>query len=205
MSDVTNNPYEAPKADVNAQEVAVGPSGSLEDALAGRYNFEIGDVMREAWSLTRGMKASFWGAAVVCVRDLDRSRARGWEFGGQGQGHAVHSEHLARGTGPGAVHWDGHDGRASSRGVARQRRDRLQLLRSGADGVPGQPYQHRAHVHWLPSHPHPWNLLVHCLLHDHAADRRPPSDAVASHRNLAQGCYQALVHVFSGSCWWLVW
>ena len=65
MSDVTNNPYEAPKADVNAQAVAVGPSGSLEDALAGRYNFEIGDVMREAWSLTRGMKASFWGAAVV--------------------------------------------------------------------------------------------------------------------------------------------
>ena len=65
MSDVTSNPYEAPKADVNAQSVVAGTSGFLEDALAGRYNFEIGDVMREAWNLTRGMKASFWGAAVV--------------------------------------------------------------------------------------------------------------------------------------------
>ena len=65
MSDVTNNPYEAPKADVNAPAVQPGPSGSLEDALAGRYDFDIGQVMREAWNLTRGMKASFWGAAVI--------------------------------------------------------------------------------------------------------------------------------------------
>jgi len=65
MSDVTNNPYEAPKADVNLPAVVAGPSGSLEDALAGRYDFDIGEVMREAWSLTSGMKASFWGAAVI--------------------------------------------------------------------------------------------------------------------------------------------
>lgn len=65
MSDVTNNPYEAPKADLNAQAVQSGPSGSLEDALAGRYDFDIGQVMSEAWSLTRGMKASFWGAAFI--------------------------------------------------------------------------------------------------------------------------------------------
>jgi len=64
MSD-TNNPYEAPKADVNAQAVVVGPSGSLDDALAGRYDFDIGEVMREAWKLTSGMKASFWGAAII--------------------------------------------------------------------------------------------------------------------------------------------
>ena len=65
MSDVTNNPYEPPKADVNALAVDVGPSGSLEDALAGRYDFDIGLVMSEAWNLTRGMKASFWGAAFI--------------------------------------------------------------------------------------------------------------------------------------------
>jgi hypothetical protein len=65
MSDVTNNPYEAPKADVNAHAAVAGPSGSLEDALAGRYDFDIGEVMREAWGLTRGMKASFWGAAII--------------------------------------------------------------------------------------------------------------------------------------------
>lgn len=64
MSDVSN-PYEAPKADVNARVVVAGPSGSLEDALAGRYDFDIGQVMNEAWGLTRGMKASFWGAAII--------------------------------------------------------------------------------------------------------------------------------------------
>jgi len=33
--------------------------------VAGRYDFDIGQVMREAWELTRGMKASFWGAAII--------------------------------------------------------------------------------------------------------------------------------------------
>jgi len=65
MSDVTKNPYQPPKADVNAQTIEAGPSGSLEDALAGRYDFDIGQVMHEAWNLTRGMKASFWGAAFI--------------------------------------------------------------------------------------------------------------------------------------------
>ena len=65
MTEMTNNPYEAPKADVNAPAGESGPSGNLEDALAGRYDFDIGEVMREAWGLTRGMKASFWGAAVI--------------------------------------------------------------------------------------------------------------------------------------------
>jgi hypothetical protein len=65
MSETTPNPYEAPKADLNAQPVNPEASGSLEDALAGRYNFEIGDVMREAWSLTSGMKGAFWGAATI--------------------------------------------------------------------------------------------------------------------------------------------
>lgn len=61
----TSNPYEAPKADVNAQPVMPGDSGTLEDALAGRYKFEIGDVMREAWGMTSGMKGSFWGGAIL--------------------------------------------------------------------------------------------------------------------------------------------
>ena len=65
MSENPTNPYEPPKADVNAQAIPPGPSGSLEDAVAGRWDFEIGQVMSEAWALTRGMKASFWGAALV--------------------------------------------------------------------------------------------------------------------------------------------
>ena len=57
------NPFQppAPGADV------VNPSlsgGSLEKAIAGDYDFEIGDVMNEAWSLTNGFKATFWGGAI---------------------------------------------------------------------------------------------------------------------------------------------
>jgi hypothetical protein len=65
MDDTTSNPYEAPRADLNAQAVPPGDSGSLEDALAGRYDFAIGDVLREAWAMTSGMKGAFWGAAVL--------------------------------------------------------------------------------------------------------------------------------------------
>jgi len=58
------NPFEPPKA---ALEVAlpVGTAGSLEDAVAGRYDFTIGEVMSEAWGLVKGFKASFWGAALL--------------------------------------------------------------------------------------------------------------------------------------------
>jgi putative copper export protein len=65
MTDPTSNPYEAPKADLNPHAVPPGDSGSLEDALAGRYDFQIGDVMREAWAMTSGMKGTFWGGAVL--------------------------------------------------------------------------------------------------------------------------------------------
>ncbi len=61
----TSNPYEAPKADLNAQSVNPGDSGTIDDALAGRYKFEIGDVMREAWGMTSGMKGAFWGGALL--------------------------------------------------------------------------------------------------------------------------------------------
>ncbi len=65
MNETTSNPYEPPKADLNAQPTSPGGSGSLEDALAGRYNFQIGEVLREAWRLTPGMKGTFWGGAIL--------------------------------------------------------------------------------------------------------------------------------------------
>jgi hypothetical protein len=58
------NPYQAPKAELDVVAPAVA-GGSLQDALAGRYDFQIGEVMSEAWRLTKGFKASFWGAAVL--------------------------------------------------------------------------------------------------------------------------------------------
>jgi len=61
----TSNPYEAPRADLNAQPVNPGDSGTLDDALAGRYQFAIGEVMSEAWGMTSGMKGAFWGGAIL--------------------------------------------------------------------------------------------------------------------------------------------
>ena len=58
------NPYQAPRAELDVLAPATA-GGSLKDAVAGRYDFQIGEVMREAWRLTKGFKASFWGAAVL--------------------------------------------------------------------------------------------------------------------------------------------
>jgi hypothetical protein len=64
MTNEPVNPYDPPKA---ALDVAapMGASGSLEDAVAGRYDFTIGEVMSEAWGLVKGFKAPFWGAAII--------------------------------------------------------------------------------------------------------------------------------------------
>jgi hypothetical protein len=57
------NPFEPPRAALEGP-APVG-NGSLEDAVAGRYDFTIGEVMSEAWGLVKGFKGSFWGAAFV--------------------------------------------------------------------------------------------------------------------------------------------
>ncbi len=59
------NPYQAPQAELDVSAPTTGLSPSLQDAIAGRYDFTIGDVMDESWRLIKGMKASFWGAAIV--------------------------------------------------------------------------------------------------------------------------------------------
>jgi hypothetical protein len=58
------NPYSAPSAELDVARSRT-QSANLENALEGRYDFRIGEVMDEAWALVNGMKASFWGAAVV--------------------------------------------------------------------------------------------------------------------------------------------
>lgn len=42
-----------------------GAAGSIENAVAGRYDFAIGDVMSEAWGLVKGFKGTFWAAGIV--------------------------------------------------------------------------------------------------------------------------------------------
>jgi hypothetical protein len=66
MSQVTDsiNPYEPPKSDLETAAPTGWPP-SIDDAVAGRYDVNIGNVMDEAWKLTRGFKASFWGAVIV--------------------------------------------------------------------------------------------------------------------------------------------
>ena len=58
------NPYEAPKAELDS---LLGPSmpANLVNAVEGRYQFTVGEVMDEAWRLVKGMKASFWAAAAL--------------------------------------------------------------------------------------------------------------------------------------------
>jgi len=60
---MSSNPYAAPQSDVNAE--ASGAAGSVEDALAGRYDFEVEEVLKDAWRLTNGFKLTFWAAAIV--------------------------------------------------------------------------------------------------------------------------------------------
>jgi hypothetical protein len=63
---MTNNPGDAgqpqPTLDAAASASAVG---SIENATAGRYDFEIGEVMSEAWGLVKGFKGTFWAASIL--------------------------------------------------------------------------------------------------------------------------------------------
>jgi hypothetical protein len=59
------NPYAAPQSELDVAPQAVGGPASLENAVAGRYDFGIGEVMSEAWRLTKGFKGSFWAAGAV--------------------------------------------------------------------------------------------------------------------------------------------
>ncbi|MCP3940098.1 MAG: hypothetical protein GY710_01260 [Desulfobacteraceae bacterium] len=43
----------------------IGQYGSVEKAIAGEYDFEIGAVLQEAWKLTKGMKGSIFLALLI--------------------------------------------------------------------------------------------------------------------------------------------
>ncbi|WP_075186007.1 hypothetical protein [Teredinibacter haidensis] len=60
------NPYQAPES-VLATENAESIGGSLERGLNGEYDFAIGSTIKKAWSLTKGFKRTYWGAALIVV------------------------------------------------------------------------------------------------------------------------------------------
>jgi hypothetical protein len=60
-----HNPYQAPATNISSQE-AVGPAGgTLESGIAGDYNFEITEVLTEAWQKTSEAKGTMWGAYLL--------------------------------------------------------------------------------------------------------------------------------------------
>jgi hypothetical protein len=59
------NPYQPPKAALDAERPIGSSGGSFDDAIAGRYDFRIGEVMGEAWGLVSGFKGPFWAAAIL--------------------------------------------------------------------------------------------------------------------------------------------
>ena len=65
MTNDARNPYAPPNAPLEKPVEIEAGGGSLEDAVAGRYDFTIGEVMEEAWGLVHGFKGVFWGAAFV--------------------------------------------------------------------------------------------------------------------------------------------
>ena len=40
-------------------------SGSVERAIAGEFNFSIGDVLNESWEKTKGNKGTIWLAFLI--------------------------------------------------------------------------------------------------------------------------------------------
>lgn len=60
-----HNPYQAPTTSISLQEV-VGPAGgTLENGIAGNYDFEIMEVIAEAWQKTSEAKGTMLGAYLL--------------------------------------------------------------------------------------------------------------------------------------------
>ena len=57
--------YRAPESSLSRP--AVGNRRSLDDALAGQFDFELGDVLSEAWALTAGSKTVILGAVAIAI------------------------------------------------------------------------------------------------------------------------------------------
>jgi hypothetical protein len=60
------NPYAAPRAELDLAPHSSGTlPANIAGAVAGHYDFTVGDVMDEAWKLVKGMKGAFWGAGIL--------------------------------------------------------------------------------------------------------------------------------------------
>ena len=62
-----SNPYQAPLSNIEKKVPPGEAGGSLQGGINGEYDFNIGDVISEAWKKTNGMKGAFWGAAIIVL------------------------------------------------------------------------------------------------------------------------------------------
>ncbi|MCP4409618.1 MAG: hypothetical protein GY807_18080 [Gammaproteobacteria bacterium] len=64
-----DNPYTPPSSTVQDTPYR-SEGGSLHSGIAGKYDFSIGEVIKESWDKTQGMKATFWMAAGIIMAAL---------------------------------------------------------------------------------------------------------------------------------------
>jgi hypothetical protein len=57
--------YQPPSADMEERTQRFRGGGSLEDAIAGRYQFSIGAIFDEAWRQVSGKKGTCWIACIM--------------------------------------------------------------------------------------------------------------------------------------------
>ncbi len=63
MSDI----YQPPQSDLEKAPSGEQIGGSVENGLAGNYQFDIGAVLSEAWQLISGFKGTFWLAFLIFI------------------------------------------------------------------------------------------------------------------------------------------
>lgn len=59
------NIYEAPGANLSENTVPFEGGSSVEDGIAGNYDFSIGGILGEAWEKTSGSKGTVWLAVLL--------------------------------------------------------------------------------------------------------------------------------------------
>jgi len=62
---MTDQPYQTPQSDVQPETRPGGSYGSVENALAGNYEIQIGDVVKESWERIKGFKGSALAAILL--------------------------------------------------------------------------------------------------------------------------------------------
>ncbi len=57
--------YQAPSANLSDNPTAFTGTGSVENAIAGNYDFAIGDLIHEAWNTIDGHKGTIWLGCIL--------------------------------------------------------------------------------------------------------------------------------------------